>query len=88
MKENKNRYLGEMTHIHWTPPLQNLFKTNWGIASCKEKQRLGIGIIIRDYKGLMYAAQSQTVEIFLEVTTAEAVGALRVMELCKDIGIQ
>ncbi|XP_059451173.1 uncharacterized protein LOC132181948 [Corylus avellana] len=87
-RENESRPTGEMAQVHWTPPPQNLFKENWDIAQCKEKQRIGIGIIIRDFKGLVCAALSQTIEIYTEVATAEAMGALRVIEFCKDIGIQ
>lgn len=86
-KENESRTSGDKVAIHWTPP-PNCFKANWDVALCKERSRMGIEIIMRDFKGLVYAALRKTMEIYTEAAIAEAMGALRAMEFCKEIGLQ
>jgi ribonuclease HI len=51
-------------------------------------KRLGIGVITRESKGFVIAAMSRSVNTIQEPVTAEAMGALSAVELCKEIGIQ
>jgi ribonuclease HI len=74
--------------IKWTPPPNGCFKANWDIALNKQTKWMGIGVIIRDDQGLVSSALCQTKDAFPEPVTAEAMGALCAIELCKDLGLQ
>ena len=50
-------------------------------------KRVGIGVIIRDAKGLVFAALSCTVEACPTPVIAEAMGALQATEFCWDLGL-
>jgi hypothetical protein len=51
-------------------------------------QRIGIGVIIRDHRGLVFTAQSKTIRAAYDPTTAEAVAALYAIELSRDTGLK
>jgi hypothetical protein len=52
-----------------------------------KQKRLGIGVIIRDSKGFVIAAMSRMVNSLQDPEIAEAIGALRAVELSKDIRV-
>ena len=74
--------------IKWTPPPNGCFKANWDIALNRKTKWMGIGVIIRDDQGLVSSTLCQTKEGFLEPVTAEVMGTLCTIELCKDLGLQ
>ncbi|XP_018853114.2 uncharacterized protein LOC109015083 [Juglans regia] len=59
----------------WTPPPEFLFKMNWDASVDKFRGRIGIGVIIRDHKGLMIAALRMSRPLYPDPTLAEACGA-------------
>ena len=46
---------------------------------------MGLGVIIRDYKGLVSAALSRTLISLQDPVIGEAMGALGTAEFCKDL---
>lgn len=49
---------------------------------------MGIGIIVRDFKGLVCAGQSKIINCLRTRVMAGAVGALWAAEFCRDFGLQ
>ena len=70
----------------WSTSPVGLFKVNWDVAISKQNQRMGVGVIIRDERGKVNAALSQTVCTVYDPTTAEIMAALTAVELCRDMG--
>jgi hypothetical protein len=48
---------------------------------------VGLGVIIRDQQGKVWASKCQTKQGFLDPTTGEAMAALMAAELCMEMGI-
>ena len=48
---------------------------------------MGVGVIVRDHKGLIQAALSKTINCLHPLVKAEAVGVLQVVEFCCDLGL-
>ena len=46
-----------------------------------------IGVVVRDCKGLVYAALSRTTEAYPEPVIEETIGALCASEFCRDLGL-
>ena len=72
----------------WSNPPDGVFKVNWDTALAKDQSGIGVGVIIRDGKGLVIAALSRTVHACLDPLTVEATIALHAVELCRDVGVQ
>jgi hypothetical protein len=70
-----------------TPPDGRL-KMNWDVAvmSCRGNC-IGVGVIVRDSKGLVIAAMSKTVEGLPAPVIAKAMGALQAAEFSIDLAI-
>ncbi|XP_059428470.1 uncharacterized protein LOC132162224 [Corylus avellana] len=62
-------------------------KADWDIAVNLNGKRIGIGVIIRDSKGLVIAALSRTVDTCPAPVIAESMGALYASEFCCDLGV-
>jgi ribonuclease HI len=71
----------------WKAPPQGWYKANWDAGIDRKKGRVGLGVIIRDHTGAMWAAKSQTRHGFLDPTAAEAWAALMAVQLCIEMGI-
>ena len=74
--------------IRWTPPPVESYKANWDAAINLKEKKVGIGVIIRDYQGWVFAALSKTIQISLDPTMAEAAAALLAVEFSRDSGLQ
>lgn len=70
--------------ICWSNPPPNRYKVNWDAAIDLKEKRIGIGVIIRDHRGLVFAAQSKTIRAAYDPTTVEAVASLYAIELSCD----
>lgn len=70
----------------WASPLFRRYKVNWDVALDSHNKRMGIGVIVRDYKGRATVAQSKTFNTFYEPVAAEATAwrwNLAVIWVCK-----
>jgi ribonuclease HI len=74
--------------VKWCPPPTGCFKANWDAATSGDQKKTGVGVIIRDERGLVIAALSRTIFANFDPQTVEATTALHAVELCKDIGVQ
>lgn len=89
--ENNLSQVAETTRtlqVRWTNPPPNSYKANWDAAKNLKEKRIGIGVIIRDNMGPVFAAQCKTIHAVYDPTTAEAVAALHALELSRDSGLQ
>jgi ribonuclease HI len=73
------------THLRAPPP--GCFKANWDAGFDSKKGRVGLGVVIRDQQGKVWASKCQTKQGFLDPTTGEAMAALMAAELCVEMGI-
>ncbi|XP_059429871.1 uncharacterized protein LOC132163564 isoform X2 [Corylus avellana] len=73
--------------VSWKPPVFGRFKVNWDVALDTKNNCMGLGVIVRDHKGLIHAALSKTLNCLHPSAIAEAVGALRAAEFCCDLGL-
>ncbi|XP_059445373.1 uncharacterized protein LOC132177154 [Corylus avellana] len=78
----------EKREIKWQSPSVGIFKANWDVALNNTSKCMGIGVLVRDHLGKINAALCKTVEAYLEPVIAEAMGALRAIELCREMWIQ
>jgi ribonuclease HI len=72
----------------WINPQQGWFKVNWDAAVGKQAGRIGLGAVIRNHRGEMVAARSLTRVGLLEPAAAEAVAAIVVIQLAREMGLQ
>jgi hypothetical protein len=61
---------------YWSAPPTDSLKANWDASINAKEKLVGIGVIIRDEHGLVFAALSKTVQAVFDPSTAEAVAAL------------
>ena len=47
------------SQTRWRPPSQGLVKINCDGATCKDQNKLGIGVVIRDENGLVLASMAK-----------------------------
>jgi ribonuclease HI len=73
--------------IRWEAPPPELFKVNWDVAFSQGDKQMGVGVIIRDWKGEVIAALSQPVMATYDPVSAESMAALRAVEFCSEVGI-
>jgi hypothetical protein len=70
----------------WNKPPFGVIKLNWDAAVDKEGKKMGVGIIARDYHGAILAVFVAS-RLFITVpTTAEALAAWKMAELCVKLG--
>lgn len=73
--------------VRWYSPLPEKYKANWDTAVDLKEKRIGIGVIIRDRRGMVFVALSKTIRAIYDPTTIEAVAALYAIELSRDTGL-
>jgi ribonuclease HI len=57
------------------------------VALDKNNGRMGIGLVIRDSSGKVYAAASHVVDFLIDPIVGESMAALKVVEFCKNMGL-
>jgi ribonuclease HI len=72
----------------WRRPPPGSYKINWDVGIDEKKNRLGVGIIIRDAEGKVTAARSLTVQSKPTPVVGEAIGAFYAADFGRDIGVQ
>jgi ribonuclease HI len=78
---------GDLQPSLWMAPPPGCLKANWDAGFDRRNGRLGMGVIIRDQQGKMWASKSRMKEGVLDATTGEALAALMAAELCVEMGI-
>ncbi|KAK9989613.1 hypothetical protein SO802_029852 [Lithocarpus litseifolius] len=71
----------------WLAPPNESFKINFDGAVFKDKDRAGIGVIIRDSRGLVMGSMSQVVPLPQTIVELEALAALKALEFAADLGL-
>lgn len=66
----------------WTAP-----KTNWDAALDDHNGRIGLGVMIGDYRGKVFVAKCFSVASHLEPMAAKASGAYHVAMFSKEVGV-
>jgi hypothetical protein len=73
--------------VQWKALSLGLYKINWDAAIDMKNRRMGVGIIARDYQGLVVAACSLTLHDHTDSLVAEAWAALHAIVLAKESGL-
>jgi ribonuclease HI len=63
-----------------------MYKVNWDAAVDKKNGHIGLGIVVRDYEGVVLAAWSTTKNFLANHFVAEALLAFHAVELCRERG--
>ena len=71
----------------WKPPLVDIFKINFDGAVFAEENCSGVGVIVRNRKGLVIATMSEKIPQILQPTEIEAMAATRALEFAREVGI-
>jgi ribonuclease HI len=62
-----------------------MYKVNWDATVDKKNGRIGLGIVVRDYEGVVLAERSTTNNFLVEPVMAEALAAFHAIELCQEM---
>ena len=66
----------------WCKPAQGVVKINWDASVDKERRLVGMGIVVRDFEGKIIAALYASKQFIVDLATAEAMAAWRMVEFC------
>jgi hypothetical protein len=72
----------------WNKPPLVVVKLNWDAAVKMEEQKMGLGIIARDHTGQVLAVSVASRLYITDPTTAEALAAWKMAEVCVSMGFQ
>jgi hypothetical protein len=50
----------KVSPVSWQPPPTSKYKVNWDMAVDKNHGHIGIGIVVKDYEGIVLATRSTT----------------------------
>jgi hypothetical protein len=70
----------------WTYPPEGIYKCNWDASVNVTKGWVGLGIVVRDYYGLILGAKCITMEMVADSSLAKVIGALYAVQFCKEVG--
>lgn len=70
----------------WQKPSIGFFKVNWDTSVNTTHGCIGMGIIVRDYMGVVLAARNTTLSYLVDPVLAKAKAALHVVKLCREMG--
>jgi len=81
--------VGPIHHVsvYWKPPSFGYYKVNWDASLNHAHGKLGIGIIVRDTNGNIFAASSSSILANVEPVVAESMAALHAIEFCCGRGL-
>ena len=71
----------------WRPPRDGMYKTNYDGTIFAESEEAGIGVIIRDIKGLEIAALAEKIPYPGSVEVLEALAARRAARFALEVGL-
>ncbi|XP_059458269.1 uncharacterized protein LOC132187853 [Corylus avellana] len=90
---NKRRTRREVTSERapstvWTKPPQGYVKINWDASVDKQRNRMGVGVVIRDHEGGVVAMFCTSKEFVQDPTMAEAIGAWEAVKLAQRLELR
>jgi hypothetical protein len=71
----------------WKAPPPGWCKANWDASIDKNRGQLGIGVVVRDDKGLVIAAASKVRQGLFEPVMGEAIASYEAARICKELSI-
>ena len=71
--------------IWWKPPASGLFEVNFDGAFFEEHACAGLGVVIRDWVGLVISALSQKIRYSRSVDMVEALDARRAVVFAQEL---
>ena len=71
----------------WKPPPLDIFKINFDGAVFAEENYSGVGVVIRNREGLVFAAMAEKIPQLLKPIEIEARAATRALEFAREVGI-
>ncbi|KAF5447435.1 hypothetical protein F2P56_032989 [Juglans regia] len=71
----------------WTPPPLSSYKINWDAVVDKTNCRIGLGVVVRDHRGLMIDALRMNRPLFPDPLLAEAYGLFEATKLGIQLGL-
>ena len=74
-----------ISDVHWTPPFSGFYKLNVDAAGPVEGDKWGIGVVVRDYEGVVVGASSWQVSSLPDSEVAEALAMRKGLEFAKDM---
>nr|POE91501.1 hypothetical protein CFP56_14609 [Quercus suber] len=78
----------EQSHIIWKPPPSDWVKANFDGAVFKEQAEAGLGFIIRNDRGLVMAALTQSIPLPTSMEMVEVLAARRTLLFAKELGFE
>ncbi|KAK9983964.1 hypothetical protein SO802_033489 [Lithocarpus litseifolius] len=76
------------TRCRWLPPPSGAVKINFDGATFPKEKKSGIGVVIRDTRGLVIASCSKVVHQVLSVSDIEALAAAWALSFASDVGVR
>ncbi|XP_075651804.1 uncharacterized protein LOC142622240 [Castanea sativa] len=72
----------------WKPPPSDYFKINFDGATFPKEKKYGIGVVIRDNRGLVIASCSKVVHQMLGCSDIEATAEAWALNFASDVGVR
>jgi hypothetical protein len=72
-----------ISDVHWTPPDNGCYKLNVDAVGPIEGGKWGMGVVVRDYEGIVVAASRCQVFSLPDSEVAEALAMRKGLEICK-----
>ena len=73
--------------VKWSPPTEGLYKVNFDGTIFEDQAFVGLGVVIRDYAGLIIGALSKRIRLPSSVVLVEALAARRAVSFARKICI-
>ncbi|XP_042950057.1 uncharacterized protein LOC122282168 [Carya illinoinensis] len=71
----------------WSAPPLHTYKANWDATVDRVNCKIGIGVVIRDSQGRIYASLKSPKDSFPNAHLAESLAALRAVTFCKRLSL-
>ncbi|XP_042939585.1 uncharacterized protein LOC122274630 [Carya illinoinensis] len=72
----------------WRKPTRGTYKVNWDAALNIEAGKMGLGVLVRDYKGHVIGALRARRPLAGKALEAEAYGSVLAATFCKELGLK